>query len=33
MGINRSPLQHNNGNLILPFFGINDIIVLPDNKY
>ena len=33
MGINRSPLPWNNGNITLPFFGGNFPIVLLDNIY
>ena len=33
MGVTRSPLPKNNGNLPLPFFGGNYSIVLLDNIY
>ena len=33
MGINRSLLSQNNGNLPLPFFGGNDLICLLNNIY
>ena len=31
MGITRSPLPQNNGNLTLPFFGGNYLVFLLDN--